>query len=153
MQTIGHEAPPPANVVFSMIANKLKIGIPIAQALQISSRAIDVPDFRFFAVAVSLQQSAGGNLVSTLEVLSQIMRRRRAVQQKAQAVTAEVRFSAYVLGALPFLTTAALLAIQPDYLAPLFADRRGHVVLGIAGGGLYLSAVTMRQMMRSIRVD
>jgi tight adherence protein B len=83
-------------------------------------------------------------------MLSEIMRRRRAVRLKARAVTAEVRFSAYAIGSLPFFTTAALLVISPDYLTPLFDDPKGHFILGLAAGGLLLSAFTMRQMMRSV---
>jgi tight adherence protein B len=150
--TVGKEAPAPANVVFATLADQMKIGIPIAEALQLSSQQIRVPDFRFFAAAVLLQQSTGGNLAATLEVLSQIMRKRRAIQAKARAATAEVRFTAYVLGALPVLTIAALFAVSPDYLTPLFTDPRGHLILGLAGGGLLLSFLTMRAMMRSVEL-
>ncbi len=150
MQTIGKEGPAPVNEVFGALSDQLKIGISLGDALKMSSKQIGLPDFRFFTVAVVVEQSAGGNLASTLDVLSEIMRKRRAIRLKAQAVTAEIRFSAYVLGALPFFTTGALLLIQPDYLAPLFSDPRGHVILGIVVGGLTLSILTMRHMMRSI---
>ncbi len=148
--TAGQEAPSPVNGVFASMSGHMSIGMPLAEALRLASRQITLPDFRFFAVAVLLQQSAGGNLVSTLEMLALIMRKRRAVQLKARAVTAEVRFSAYVLGALPFVTSAALLVISPGYLTPLFTDPRGHVILSFAAGGLILSFVTMRAMMKSV---
>jgi tight adherence protein B len=148
--TVGEEASPPVNTVFSALAGQMRIGIPMAEALRLASRQIGLPDFQFFAAAIVLQQTSGGNLASTLEMLSEIMRRRRAVRLKARAVTAEVRFSAYAIGSLPFFTTAALLVISPDYLTPLFDDPKGHFILGLAAGGLLLSAFTMRQMMRSV---
>jgi tight adherence protein B len=149
----GEEAPPPVNAVFATIAAQMNIGVPIADALDTGSRRIALPDFRFFAVTAIIQYATGGNLISTLEELSQIMRKRLAVRLKARAVSAEVRFSAYVLGALPLVVVMALLAIEPDYLAPLFEDRRGHVILAMAGGGLMLSFLSMRHMMRSLNRD
>jgi Flp pilus assembly protein TadB len=43
-----------------------------------------------------------------------------------------------------------LLLIQPDYLTPLIYDSRGHVILGMAAGGLLLSMFTMKKMMGSV---
>jgi tight adherence protein B len=150
IRTVGKEAPPPVCDVFHTVSDKLKIGIPLGEALDISSRQIAVPDYRYFAVSVMLQHATGGNLVTTLDVLSQTMRKRRAARLRAQSLTGEVRISAYVLGALPFVVTAALLVIQPDYLSPLFKDPRGHRILAAAGGGLLLSYFSMRSMMRRV---
>ncbi len=150
IQVVGEEAPAPIGAVFTTIADQIRIGIPVAEALDMSSKQVASPDFRFFAVAAIMQYSTGGNLVSTLEELTQIMRKRHAARLKARAVSAEIRFSAYVLGALPILVMAALLVIQPNYLAPLFSDPRGRVILSFAAGGLFLSFITMRQMIRSV---
>jgi tight adherence protein B len=150
VRVAGDECAPPVNAAFAMIADQVKIGIPIEQALEASSKQICLSDFRFFAVAVLLQYSAGGNIAATLDMLSGIMRKRRAVRMKAKSATAEIRLTGYLLGSLPFVTIGILLLIQPRYLDPLFADRRGHVILAMAVGGLALSFFTMRQMMRSV---
>jgi tight adherence protein B len=136
--------------VFATIADQLKIGVPIEEAFDTSSRQIGLPDFRFFTVAVALQYSTGGNLTATLESLSDILRKRRATRLKAKAATGEIRITAYTLGGIPFLTTGALLILDPTYLTPLWTDPRGHMILGIAGGGLFLSYFSMRMMMRSV---
>jgi tight adherence protein B len=150
VRSVGTEAPPPVNQVFTMVSDQMGIGTPIEEALDVSSRYIALPDFRFFTVAVVLQHMTGGNLAATLEVLSDIVRKRRAVRLKARATTAEIRVSAYVLAGLPFFILGALLLVQPGYLTPLFVDPRGHVILAVAGGLLLMGAITMRQMMRSV---
>ncbi len=149
MRTVGQEAEPPLSTVFVKIANQTDIGLPLDQALATTSESVGNPDFRFFAVAVALQQATGGNLTVTLETLSQIIRKRRAVRLKAQAATSEVRISGIVLGAIPFVVTGLLLMVAPNYLAPLFADPRGNVILGMAVLGLLLAAITMRAMIRN----
>jgi len=150
IHSIGAEAAPPISTVFSQIADQVGIGTRIEEALDTTSRQVGLADFRFFAVAIILQHATGGNLVATLEILSSIIRRRRAVRLKAGAATAEIRISAYVVGSLPLLIIGALLLLQPGYLSPLFSDPRGHAILAMAAGGLVLAAVTMRQLMRTV---
>jgi tight adherence protein B len=98
---------------------------------------------------VALQQTTGGNLAVTLETLSEIIRKRRAVRLKAKAATAEIRASAMVLGAIPFFIVGVLLVVSPGYLQPLITDPRGNIIIGAAVLGLVLAFVTMRTMMRS----
>jgi tight adherence protein B len=151
IRTVGQEAEPPLGGLFITIANQADIGLPLDQALAATSETVGDPDFRFFAVAVALQQATGGNLTATLETLSEIIRKRRAVRLKAAAATAEVRISALVLSAIPFAVTAGLLMVAPAYLGPLFGDPRGNIILGVAVLGLLLAGLTMRTMIRNSR--
>jgi tight adherence protein B len=150
VRIVGDDGPAPVNAAFAMVADQVRIGIPIEQALDTCSKQFGLADFRFFAVAVLLQYSAGGNIAATLDMLSGIMRKRRAVRMKAKSATAEIRMTGYLLGSLPFVVVGILLLVQPRYLDPLFADARGHVILAMAVGGLLLSFITMRQMMRGV---
>jgi len=150
MQTVAAESKPPVNEVFAGIADQVKIGAPLEQALDESSARIGLPDFRFFTVAVMLQHAAGGNLTQTLEILSDIVRKRRATRLKAKAATGEIRMTAYTLGAVPVFTTVALLVTNPGYLVPLWEDPRGHIIIGAAGGLLFLAYLSMRMMMRTV---
>jgi tight adherence protein B len=150
MRTIAIDALPPVNTVFATIADQLKIGVPIEDTLDASSREIGLPDFRFFTVAVALQYATGGNLSATLDILSDIIRKRRAARLKAKAATGEIRITAYTLGGIPVLTIGALLVIQPGYLTPLFTDPRGHLIIGMAGAAMLLAFLSMRMMMRSV---
>ena len=148
IRTVAKEAAEPVSTVFTQVADQAEIGVPLDEALARVSSAIGNPDFRFLAVAVALQQSTGGNLVTTLETLAEIIRKRRVVRLKAYSATAEVRLSAMILGAIPFFVTGALLLVAPTYLNPLFSDPRGHVILGVALFGLVLGGITMRGLIR-----
>jgi tight adherence protein B len=150
VRAISRESAPLIKKVFGMIADQIEIGAPIEDALEVSSEHVGLADFRFFTVAVVLQHATGGNLAATLEILADIVRRRRAIRLKAYATTAEIRATAYVLGALPLLIIAALLVIQPGYLTPLVSDPRGRIILTIGCGLLLTAWTTIRQMMRSV---
>ena len=150
IRTVGFEALHPVDTVFATLANQIEIGISFDEALALAGDRIGVADFRFFTAAVALQHSTGGNLAATLETLADIIRRRRAARAKAQAATAEVRLSAIVLGAMPFIVTALLLLLNPGYLTPLVADTRGKSIIAVAIGLLLLGFASMRRMMRNL---
>jgi tight adherence protein B len=150
IRAVANEAPPPVQRVFSQIADQMAIGIAFEDALAAAAEQVGLLDFRFFAVAISLQRATGGNLATTLDILSDIMRKRRAMRMKGKAVTGEVRMSAYVLAAIPFVVIGGLLVASPDYLQPLISDRRGNVIVGLAIASLIVGFATLRQMMRSV---
>jgi tight adherence protein B len=150
VRAVGAESPPPFNTVFALITSQVDIGVPFERALDAVSSQMGLQDFRFFSVAVTLQYATGGNLAATLEILSDVIRRRRSVRLKGVAATAEVRISAYVLGGLPIFTIGALLILNPDYVAPLLYDHRGKYVLSAAAGLLALAFLTMRKLMRRV---
>ncbi len=152
VQTVGAEGPQPVNEAFREIADQMRIGIPLNDAMRAIGERIGLTDFRFFVVAVALQHATGGNLALTLDTLSDIMRKRRAMRLKGRATTGEVRISAYILGGLPFFVTLILLLINPAYMAPLITDPRGNVIIGLAILGLFAGFLSMRRMMRRLDV-
>lgn len=150
VRTIQADSPAPLSTVFGEIADQVGLGVPFENAVESASERIGLPDFRFLAVALNVQHTTGGNLAATLENLSELIRKRRALRLKAAAATAEVRMSAYVLGALPIVTMGALLLFRPEYVVPLFYDRRGNYILAAAAILLMLAFLTMRQMVRRV---
>jgi tight adherence protein B len=153
VRAVGQEALPPVNEVFTNLADKMAIGITFEDALATAGERIGLPDFRFFAVAISLQRATGGNLATTLDILSDLMRKRRAARLKAKATTGEVRMSAYVLGGIPFFIIGGLLIMAPAYLAPLLTDPRGRVLVAVATGSLLTGFIIIGRMMRSVTGD
>ena len=150
IRVVAQEAPAPINEVFASMADRVDIGMSFEDALAIASERIGLSDFGFFAAAVALQSATGGNIISTLEILADIIHRRHAVKMKARAATAEVRMSAYLLSSLPFIIFGLLAVVSPGYMAPLVADPRGNAILLLAGIMLLFAFLSMRYMMRSV---
>jgi tight adherence protein B len=150
VRAVGDEAVPPVAVVFTNLADEMAIGITFENALSAAAERIGLADFRFFAVAVSLQRATGGNLAVTLDILSDIIRKRRAMRLQAKATTGEVRMSAYVLGVIPIFIIGGLLIMTPDYLRPLIVDPRGKVIIAVAATSMLIGFGTIRQMMLSV---
>lgn len=119
---------------FKDISERLNIGATVGEALETLVLHSPVQEYRFFAVALRLHTQTGGNIVETLETLSDTIRSRVASQSKARALLAEPKMSMTILASLPFVLMAVLVLINPGYVMPLFSSTGGHHALLFAFG-------------------
>lgn len=135
--TISNECDDPIGKEFRRVVGSLAIGRSIEEALWDIERTIDSAELRFFIISITTQIQTGGNLGETLGNLADILRQRSQMRLKVKAMTGEARASAAVLGSLPFIIAVLMSLTNPGYIAPLFTDPRGWVLL--AGGAVMLS--------------
>ncbi len=148
IRNVGQEMKDPLGVEFRTAAEKIKLGLTIEEALQEIGERVPTPEYRFFVISISVQRETGGNLAETLENLSDILRKRRQMRLKIKAMSSEANASAMILGSLPFALFGILLLVNYDYVAALFTDPRGHIMLGAALGSLGLGIAVMKKMVR-----
>ncbi|MEQ9360328.1 MAG: type II secretion system F family protein, partial [Rhodospirillales bacterium] len=129
---------------------EVKFGAKINDALWATAHRLDIPEFKFFVVSLSVQQETGGNLAETLANLSDILRRRRQMKLKIKAMSSEAKASAMILGSLPFVMFCIIYLMNPDYESLLFTDPRGRLILG---GGLVAMAMGVFVMSRMVRFE
>jgi tight adherence protein B len=135
--TIAQEAADPVGIEFRRVVGWLAIGRPVEAALWEMERHIDSAELRFFIISIATQTQTGGNLGDTLGNLADILRQRALMRMKIKAMTGEARTSAGVLGSLPFVIALLMSVTNPGYIAPLFSDPRGWIML--AGGAAMLA--------------
>lgn len=135
--TISQECADPIGVEFRKVVGALAISRSIEEALWEIERTIDSAELRFFIISISTQMQTGGNLGETLSNLATILRQRSQMRIKVKAMTGEARTSAVVLGSLPFIICLLMSFTNPEYIAPLFSDPRGWIMLG--GGAIMLT--------------
>ncbi|WP_431267966.1 type II secretion system F family protein [Dankookia sp. P2] len=148
IRAVAREAPKETAAEFQRIADRLSIGLPIDQALGETAHRNGVPEYRFFATALSLQSQTGGGLGETLENLAEVIRKRVALKERGYALAAEARTSAGILAALPFFTAGVLAVLSPGYVALLFSDPGGQRILAAAIGLLLIGILVMRGMIK-----
>jgi tight adherence protein B len=141
-QEIGN----PVGAEFSTIESGMKMGRDLDSLLWDIAKRIDAPELRFFIIALSVQRETGGNLAETLANLSDLLRRRRMMQQKVRAMSSEARASTMILGSLPFVVTGILMMTSPTYIKVLFTDPRGLMLVGVAIGMLVTGIGIMVKM-------
>ena len=148
LRTVARESPQPTAVQFRRVADEMAIGVRLEDSLRTLAARTGVPEYAFFAVALTLQMQTGGSLAETLEGLADVIRKRVALRSRAVALAAEARLSSTILAALPVLTGAALAVINYDYVRPLFETLRGERILFTAVALLLFAGLVMRGMIR-----
>jgi tight adherence protein B len=126
----------------------VQIGVHMNDALQETADRIRVADFRFLVVALILQQRTGGSLAETLANLSGVIRARKALRQKARALSAEAKASAAVLAILPFVVGGLMYVINRDLAMALIENPRGRFMVGVAFLSLVTGLTTMAVIVR-----
>jgi tight adherence protein B len=142
----GQEIGDPVGTELSTVEGGMKMGRDLDSLLWDIAKRIDAPELRFFIIALSVQRETGGNLAETLANLSDLLRRRRMMQQKVRAMSSEARASTMILGSLPFVVTGILLLTSPTYIRIMFTDPRGLMLSGLAVGMLALGIGIMIKM-------
>lgn len=143
---IGRESAEPLASEFREVMDQQRVGVGLGEALERLTTRIPLPEVKFLAIVVAIQQQAGGNLSEALSNLSGVLRDRFGLQMKIKALSAEAKVSALVLASLPPGVTAMLYLTAPDYIAPLFQTRTGNFALLACLLWMTTGVLVMRKM-------
>jgi tight adherence protein B len=129
---VAEEMADPIGEEFNRVIDEINFGRDLDSTLRNFSRRIDSPELKFFVTSVIIQRETGGNLVELLVRISEIIRKKFRFREKVKTVTGEAKMSAIILLALPFFAGAAILLLNPEYIAVLFDDPIGPYAIAIA---------------------
>jgi tight adherence protein B len=146
LNIIATESPDPVGPEFRLVNEAIKLGQPMGDALQRMSDRLPSPEFRYFTIVLGTQQTTGGNLAETLAKLSDVLRQRKKMKDKVQAMSSEAKASAGIIGSLPLFVMGALSFLAPDYVALLFTTSTGRFMLAICVVVMGSGVLVMRKM-------
>jgi tight adherence protein B len=129
LKIIANEAGEPVGPEFCQIVEGLKVGVTLEDGLKRMYDRMPLAEVNFFQIVLTIQQKTGGNLSEALGNLSSVLRDRKRLQGKIQALSSEAKASAGIIGSLPIVVMALVYATTPDYIALLFTDRFGNFLL------------------------
>jgi len=132
LEMISKECAEPLAGEFRAAFEEQNFGLPLRDALLNLSERVPLIDVRFFVTAILIQKETGGNLAEILDGLSRVIRDRFRIYRDVQVKTAQGRLTAGILISLPIAMLMLLTAINPGYVAVLFKDPLGPIVLMIA---------------------
>ncbi|MEM9425199.1 MAG: type II secretion system F family protein [Pseudomonadota bacterium] len=115
LQIVAKEVPDPLGTEMGVISDEAAYGRDVGEALKHMAERIDMQDLRFLAVAVTIQQTSGGNLAEILDGLAKVVRSRFKLFRRVKAITAEAKWSGMFLSIFPILALVMINVIQPDY--------------------------------------
>jgi tight adherence protein B len=105
-----------------------------------------VPEANFFGIVISIQQKAGGNLSETLGNLSRVLRDRKKMKAKIQAMSQEAKASASIIGALPLAVMALVWITSPNYISLLWIEPMGRLMMAASAMWMFCGVMVMKKM-------
>lgn len=115
MQIVAKEVPDPLGSEMGVISDESAYGRDVGEALKHMAERLDMQDLRFLAVAVTIQQTSGGNLAEILDGLAKVIRARFKLFRRVKAITAEAKWSGMFLSVFPIGALVMINVIQPNY--------------------------------------
>lgn len=148
IRTAGEEIVDPVGIELRRVTDSVRLGAPLEEALWECSRRLNIQEFNFFTVALSIQSETGGNLAETLSNLSDVLRRRRQLKLKIKALSSEAKASAYIIGSLPFVMALLIFLVNPGYIGDLWIDPRGVFLVFIGFCSFAVGTGVMYKMVK-----
>jgi tight adherence protein B len=146
LQLVAEEMKGPVADEFHRVFEEQNLGIPIEMALRNMADRIPVMDVRFFAIAVIIQRSTGGDLAEVLDKIGRLIRQRFELQGLVKSLTAEGRLSGTVLLALTPALLAMLCVINYEYISEMFKTPAGVKLLSGAAAGQLIGAWVIKKI-------
>jgi len=149
MHMVSAEMPDPIATEFRKTYEEQNLGLSLKLALENLTQRIPLLDLRMCVTAVLIQRETGGNLAEILEKVAYTIRERFRIMGDLKTLTTSSRMSAWLLCALPIFVTIVITAMNPEYMAILWKDQRGHYLIATA---LVLQATGMLIVRKILRI-
>jgi len=149
MHMVSTEMPEPIATEFRKTYEEQNLGLSLKLALENLVDRIPLLDLRLCITAVLIQRETGGNLAEILEKVAYTIRERFRIMGDLKTLTTSSRMSAWLLCALPIGVTLVITGMNPDYMAILWKDYRGHYLIATA---LFLQVTGMLIVRKILRI-
>jgi tight adherence protein B len=146
LDLVVEEIGEPARVEFRRAQAEARLGMPLESALDRMAERLDSDDLRWTVAAISIQREVGGNLAEVLDTVARTIRERAELKRQVVALTADGRYSAIVLTALPFVILGMLLVVSTEYAMQLFNTTMGLAAISVGGVMLLIGIVWLRHV-------
>jgi tight adherence protein B len=146
LRIIANETQEPVKTEFRILVEHQNIGITVGEAVGKLYERVPVPEANFFAIVIAIQQKAGGNLSEAIGNLSKVLRERKKMKDKIQAMSMEAKASAGIIASLPFIVALLTYLSSPNYIELLWITMVGKMLLGLAAFWMMCGVLVMRKM-------
>ena len=131
IELVSREGGPPMSEEMGRVVREVNLGLGMEEALHNLVRRIKSDDLDLMVTAIGIQQQVGGNLAEILDTIAFTIRERVRIKGEINTLTAQGRISGYVVAFLPIGLGAALNAINPAFMQPLFTQTIGQILIGV----------------------
>jgi len=146
IKVVVNDSPEPLRSEFRAIIETQSIGMPLGEACMRLYERMPLPEANFFGIVIGIQTKSGGNLSEALGNLSKVLRDRKKMKAKIQAMSMEAKASAGIIGALPPFVMIAVYIMSPDYISLLWTHPTGRFMLACCAVWMTAGILVMKKM-------
>ncbi|MDR7037168.1 MULTISPECIES: type II secretion system F family protein [Methylobacterium] len=143
---VSREADEPVRSEFRQVIEAQTLGLSLSDSVLRLYDRVPVPEVNFFAIVINIQQQSGGNLSEALTNLSRVLRERRKMAAKVQAMSMEAKASGGIIACLPFVVAGITYFTSPDYISLLWTTDIGRLALAGCAVWMSIGVFTMKKM-------
>jgi tight adherence protein B len=148
LESVANEASQPTRRELQRVFTESRLGRPIEDALEDSAQRMSSVDLMWAVMAIRIQREVGGNLAELLDTVADTMTQRERLRLEIKALTAEGRFSGWILGLFPIAFAGVLYLIQPDYMGVLFQESIGIIAVIVCAVMTMVGFVWLRKILQ-----
>jgi tight adherence protein B len=146
LRIIAMESQEPLKGEFRSVIETQAIGMPLGDACTKLYERMPLPEVNFFSIVIAIQQKSGGNLAEALGNLSRVLRDRKKMRAKIQAMSMEAKASATIIGALPVIVAFLVFVTSPKYIELLWTEELGRMMLAGCAVWMSMGVFVMKKM-------
>ena len=146
LKVVAADSPEPLKSEFNAIIETQAIGMPLGDACARLFERMPVPEANFFGIVIAIQQKSGGNLSEALGNLSKVLRDRKKMAEKIQAMSMEAKASAGIIGSLPPIVMLLVYMTTPAYISLLWTHPTGQLMLVGCAVWMTIGILVMKKM-------
>jgi tight adherence protein B len=151
IELVSRESPAPMGPEMGRVVREVNLGLSMEEALSNLVRRIKSDDLDLMVTAIGVQQQVGGNLAEILDTIAFTIRERVRIKGEIRTLTAQGRYSGYLVAFLPIGIMVTLNFINPEFMQPLFTETIGQILL-VCGGIMMLIGFFAIQKITNIKV-
>jgi tight adherence protein B len=146
LSVADEDAPQPVRREFDRAIADERLGVPIEDALDAVGDRMQSEDMVHVALVAKLQRKTGANSAEVLDRVAATLRERQELRRYIRVLTAQQRMARVILTAIPVLLILILSAANPEYMAPLWEESSGRVLLAIGIFGIVFGSYMLKRL-------
>ncbi|HJV74256.1 MAG TPA: type II secretion system F family protein, partial [Noviherbaspirillum sp.] len=150
IQQLVAESEPPLSQEFTLMMREQRLGVTLEDSLGHLARRIPTQTVILVVSAMRIANETGGSLAETLERTSATIRSKFQIEGKIDALTAQGKLQAWVVGSLPLGLMAVLNKMEPVAMGMLWHTPVGWATLGVIA---FLEIMGIWLIRRIIAID
>jgi tight adherence protein B len=146
IELVSRETPDPMGEEMGRVVREVNLGLAMEEALSNLVRRIRSDDLDLMVTAIGVQQQVGGNLAEILDTIAFTIRERVRIKGEINTLTAQGRYSGYLVAFLPIGIMITLNFINPEFMQPLFTQLIGQILLAVGGVMMIIGFIAIQKI-------